>query len=133
MVSQEKKKISFAYSTLRLIKNKLQFVCFVYFLFIYIYIYIYCFAYTYANCTTKYQLFSCFQILLGEHTYVSSVWPQSVRDLLGANGLVNSRSQVHSFKRKVSSKAFTPDALDSYLVAMKKITDEKVNSFLYCL
>jgi len=67
------------------------------------------------------------KILLGEHTVVSSVWPQSVRDLLGANGLVNSRSEVHSFKRKVSSKAFTPDALDSYLVAIKKITDEKIS------
>ena len=70
------------------------------------------------------------QVLLGEHTSVTSVWPRSVRDLLGARGLVNSQGEAHGFKRKITSKAFTPDSLDKYLVAINEIAEEKVNFYL---
>lgn len=42
------------------------------------------------------------KILLGEHTLVSTQWPQSTRIILGPNTLVNSVGELHKKKRKVS-------------------------------
>jgi len=57
---------------------------------------------------------------------VTTIWPRSVRDILGANGLVNSSSSVHRFKRRIASKAFTHEALDGYLQSMYQLSDANV-------
>lgn len=41
------------------------------------------------------------RILLGEHSLVSTQWPQSTRILLGPHTLVNSSGELHRLKRKV--------------------------------
>lgn len=45
------------------------------------------------------------KILLGEHTLVSSQWPQSTQILLGSHTLLSSTGDLHRQRRKVSPTA----------------------------
>uniref|UniRef100_A0A8C5MK57 Cytochrome P450 family 26 subfamily C member 1 n=1 Tax=Leptobrachium leishanense TaxID=445787 RepID=A0A8C5MK57_9ANUR len=55
------------------------------------------------------------RILLGEHSLVSTQWPQSTQIILGSNTLVNSIGDLHRQKRKILAKVFSHSALESYI------------------
>ncbi|NP_001089956.1 cytochrome P450 family 26 subfamily C member 1 S homeolog [Xenopus laevis] len=54
------------------------------------------------------------KILLGEHSLVSTQWPQSTQMILGSNTLSNSIGELHRQKRKVMSKVLSSAALECY-------------------
>nr|XP_033809369.1 cytochrome P450 26B1 [Geotrypetes seraphini] len=64
------------------------------------------------------------KILLGEHHLVSTEWPRSTRMLLGPNSLANSTGDIHRHKRKVFSKIFSHEALDSYLPKIQLVIQD---------
>lgn len=45
------------------------------------------------------------KILLGEHSLVSTQWPQSTQIILGSNTLLSSTGELHRQRRKVRSAA----------------------------
>ncbi|KAM4702843.1 cytochrome P450 26C1 [Rhinophrynus dorsalis] len=55
------------------------------------------------------------KILLGEHTLVSTQWPQSTQIILGSNTLANSIGELHRQKRKIMTKVFSSSAIESYI------------------
>jgi len=55
------------------------------------------------------------QVLSGEHDKVTTIWPHTIRTLLGVNGIANSLGSAHYYKRKIASKAFSRAALNSYI------------------
>uniref|UniRef100_H2YEH0 Cytochrome P450 n=1 Tax=Ciona savignyi TaxID=51511 RepID=H2YEH0_CIOSA len=59
------------------------------------------------------------QVLTGEHDLVTTIWPYTVRAILGMNGIVNSTGAIHKFKRKVAFKAFTRAMLNQYIPFMR--------------
>lgn len=61
------------------------------------------------------------KILLGEHTLVSTQWPQSTRIILGPHTLVNSVGELHKKKRKILSKVFSHGALESYFSRLQDV------------
>uniref|UniRef100_A0A4W4H3U8 Cytochrome P450, family 26, subfamily C, polypeptide 1 n=1 Tax=Electrophorus electricus TaxID=8005 RepID=A0A4W4H3U8_ELEEL len=62
------------------------------------------------------------KILLGEHTVVSTQWPQSTRIILGPHALINSVGDLHKKKRKVRpARVFSRGALETYLTRLQEI------------
>uniref|UniRef100_A0A8C3RL18 Cytochrome P450 family 26 subfamily C member 1 n=1 Tax=Chelydra serpentina TaxID=8475 RepID=A0A8C3RL18_CHESE len=64
------------------------------------------------------------KILLGEHSLVSTQWPQSTQIILGSGTLLNSIGELHRQRRKVRSilaRAFSRAALESYLPGIQKV------------
>nr|XP_009859215.1 cytochrome P450 26B1 isoform X2 [Ciona intestinalis] len=59
------------------------------------------------------------EILTGEHDKVTTIWPYTVRTILGSHGIVNSIGDIHKYKRKVAFKAFTRAALNDYVPIMR--------------
>uniref|UniRef100_A0A8C9NWL9 Cytochrome P450 family 26 subfamily C member 1 n=1 Tax=Serinus canaria TaxID=9135 RepID=A0A8C9NWL9_SERCA len=58
------------------------------------------------------------KILLGEHTLVSTQWPQSTQIILGSHTLLSSTGDLHRQRRKVT---FSRAALESYLPRIQKV------------
>uniref|UniRef100_A0A8C3Y7D4 Cytochrome P450 family 26 subfamily C member 1 n=1 Tax=Catharus ustulatus TaxID=91951 RepID=A0A8C3Y7D4_CATUS len=58
------------------------------------------------------------KILLGEHTLVSTQWPQSTHIILGSHTLLSSTGDLHRQRRKV---IFSRAALESYLPRIQKV------------
>ena len=46
---------------------------------------------------------------------MTTIWPASVRQLLGEGGLLNSVGAIHRLKRKIARKAFSSTALNNYI------------------
>ncbi|KAK3537992.1 hypothetical protein QTP70_026503 [Hemibagrus guttatus] len=69
------------------------------------------------------------KILLGEHTLVSTQWPQSTRIILGPNTLVNSVSELHKKKRKILAKVFSQAALESYLTRLQDVVKGEISKW----
>ncbi|KAL7873729.1 hypothetical protein AOLI_G00128000 [Acnodon oligacanthus] len=61
------------------------------------------------------------KILLGEHTLVSTQWPQSARIILGPHTLVNSTGELHRKKRKILARVFSREALETYLLRLQDV------------
>ncbi|XP_045557602.1 cytochrome P450 26B1 [Salmo salar] len=66
------------------------------------------------------------KVLMGEHTLVSVDWPQSTSTLLGPNSLANSIGDIHRKRRKVFSKVFSHEALQSYLPKIQQVIQESL-------
>ncbi|KAM3938021.1 cytochrome P450 26B1 isoform 1-T1 [Leptodactylus fuscus] len=64
------------------------------------------------------------KILMGEHHLVSAEWPRSTRMLLGPNSLSNSIGDIHRHKRKVFSKIFSHEALETYLPKIQLVIQD---------
>ncbi|XP_029450386.1 cytochrome P450 26B1 [Rhinatrema bivittatum] len=64
------------------------------------------------------------RILMGEHQLVSTEWPRSTRMLLGPNSLANSIGDIHRHKRKVFSRIFSHEALESYLPKIQVVIQD---------
>ncbi|XP_056408726.1 cytochrome P450 26B1 isoform X1 [Hyla sarda] len=64
------------------------------------------------------------KILMGEHHLVSAEWPRSTRMLLGPNSLTNSIGDIHRHKRKVFSKIFSHEALETYLPKIQLVIQD---------
>ncbi|XP_053314069.1 cytochrome P450 26B1 [Spea bombifrons] len=64
------------------------------------------------------------KILMGEHHLVSTEWPRSTRVLLGPNSLANSIGDIHRHKRKVFSKIFSHEALETYLPKIQLVIQD---------
>uniref|UniRef100_A0A8B9FW82 Cytochrome P450 family 26 subfamily C member 1 n=1 Tax=Amazona collaria TaxID=241587 RepID=A0A8B9FW82_9PSIT len=58
------------------------------------------------------------KILLGEHTLVSTQWPQSTQIILGSHTLLGSTGDLHRQRRKV---IFSRAALECYLPRIQKV------------
>ncbi|XP_058048882.1 cytochrome P450 26B1 [Ahaetulla prasina] len=69
------------------------------------------------------------KILMGEHSLVSTEWPRSTRLLLGPNTVANSIGDVHRHKRKVFSKIFSHEALESYLPKIRLVIQETLRAW----
>ncbi|KAG7328646.1 hypothetical protein KOW79_008590 [Hemibagrus wyckioides] len=69
------------------------------------------------------------KILLGEHTLVSTQWPQSTRIILGPNTLVNSVGDLHKKKRKILAKVFSQAALESYLTRLQDVVKGEISKW----
>ncbi|CAM5129264.1 unnamed protein product [Eretmochelys imbricata] len=61
------------------------------------------------------------KILLGEHSLVSTQWPQSTQIILGSNTLLNSTGELHRQRRKILARVFSRAALESYLPGIQKV------------
>ncbi|XP_009874475.1 PREDICTED: cytochrome P450 26C1-like, partial [Apaloderma vittatum] len=61
------------------------------------------------------------KILLGEHTLVSTQWPQSTQIILGSHTLLGSIGDLHRQRRKILAKVFSRTALESYLPRIQKV------------
>uniref|UniRef100_A0A8C9NWL8 Cytochrome P450 family 26 subfamily C member 1 n=1 Tax=Serinus canaria TaxID=9135 RepID=A0A8C9NWL8_SERCA len=61
------------------------------------------------------------KILLGEHTLVSTQWPQSTQIILGSHTLLSSTGDLHRQRRKILARAFSRAALESYLPRIQKV------------
>ncbi|XP_073411175.1 cytochrome P450 26B1 isoform X2 [Dendrobates tinctorius] len=64
------------------------------------------------------------KILMGEHHLVSAEWPRSTRMLLGPNSLTNCIGDIHRHKRKVFSKIFSHEALETYLPKIQLVIQD---------
>ncbi|TSS85086.1 Cytochrome P450 26C1 [Bagarius yarrelli] len=69
------------------------------------------------------------KILLGEHTLVSTQWPQSTRIILGPNTLVNSVGELHKKKRKILARVFSHAALESYLTRLQDVVKGEISKW----
>ncbi|XP_017581543.1 PREDICTED: cytochrome P450 26C1 isoform X2 [Corvus brachyrhynchos] len=61
------------------------------------------------------------KILLGEHTMVSTQWPQSTQIILGSHTLLSSIGDLHRQRRKILARVFSRAALESYLPRIQKL------------
>uniref|UniRef100_A0A8C8R950 Cytochrome P450 family 26 subfamily C member 1 n=1 Tax=Pelusios castaneus TaxID=367368 RepID=A0A8C8R950_9SAUR len=61
------------------------------------------------------------RILLGEHSLVSTEWPQSTHILLGSNTLLGSAGELHRHRRKILAGVFSRAALESYIPGIQKV------------
>ncbi|EMP42138.1 Cytochrome P450 26C1 [Chelonia mydas] len=61
------------------------------------------------------------KILLGEHSLVSTQWPQSTQIILGSNTLLSSTGELHRQRRKILARVFSRAALESYLPGIQKV------------
>ncbi|NWW64853.1 CP26C protein, partial [Ifrita kowaldi] len=61
------------------------------------------------------------KILLGEHTLVSTQWPQSTHMILGSHTLLSSIGDLHRQRRKILARVFSHAALESYLPRIQKV------------
>ncbi|KFQ04793.1 Cytochrome P450 26C1, partial [Leptosomus discolor] len=59
--------------------------------------------------------------LLGEHTLVSTQWPQSTQIILGSHTLLGSIGDLHRQRRKILARVFSRAALESYLPRIRKV------------
>ncbi|XP_076834981.1 LOW QUALITY PROTEIN: cytochrome P450 26C1 [Brachyhypopomus gauderio] len=66
------------------------------------------------------------KILLGEHTVVSTQWPQSTRIILGPHTLVNTVGDLHKKKRKILARVFSRGALETYLTRLQDIVKSEI-------
>ncbi|KAI2523843.1 cytochrome P450 family 26 subfamily B member 1, partial [Homo sapiens] len=69
------------------------------------------------------------KILMGEHHLVSTEWPRSTRMLLGPNTVSNSIGDIHRNKRKVFSKIFSHEALESYLPKIQLVIQDTLRAW----
>ncbi|XP_009959492.1 PREDICTED: cytochrome P450 26C1, partial [Leptosomus discolor] len=58
---------------------------------------------------------------LGEHTLVSTQWPQSTQIILGSHTLLGSIGDLHRQRRKILARVFSRAALESYLPRIRKV------------
>ncbi|XP_067409077.1 cytochrome P450 26C1 [Emydura macquarii macquarii] len=63
------------------------------------------------------------KILLGEHSLVSTQWPQSTQIILGSSTLLNSIGELHRQRRKILAGVFSRAALESYIPAIQKVVN----------
>ncbi|KAM9548809.1 cytochrome P450 26C1 [Guaruba guarouba] len=61
------------------------------------------------------------KILLGEHTLVSTQWPQSIQIILGSHTLLGSIGDLHRQRRKILARVFSRAALECYLPRIQKV------------
>ncbi|XP_043919907.1 cytochrome P450 26B1 [Protopterus annectens] len=69
------------------------------------------------------------KVLMGEHNLVSTEWPRSTRMLLGPNSLANSIGDIHRNKRKIFSKVFSHEALESYLPKIQLVIQDTLREW----
>ena len=67
--------------------------------------------------------------LTNENKYVTSTWPTSTRKLLGPASLAVQTGSFHQQRRKLLAQAFQPRALDSYIPAMVRITQQYLGTW----
>ncbi|XP_068161889.1 cytochrome P450 26A1 [Antennarius striatus] len=70
------------------------------------------------------------QILLGEHKLVSVRWPASVRAILGADTLSNVHGEQHKTKKRAILRAFSREALESYIPVIQEEVGAAVQQWL---
>lgn len=68
-------------------------------------------------------------ILSNENKYFSSNALPSIRVLLGDNSLSVQTGSLHSQRRRLLAKAFSPRAMDSYIPSMAAITDQYLRAW----
>ena len=61
------------------------------------------------------------KILSGEHDIVTSQWPASFRKIMGDGCLAHSTGEIHRQRRRVIMRAFTHDALCSYVNPLQEV------------
>lgn len=69
------------------------------------------------------------KILQGEGTLVQSQWPPSTKLILGDGALAHSKGEKHRWRRELIMKAFSPQALKSYVPAVQSIVKEHVDKW----
>ncbi|XP_064418820.1 cytochrome P450 26C1 [Latimeria chalumnae] len=69
------------------------------------------------------------RILLGEHSLVSTQWPQSTRLILGPNTLVNSNGELHRQRRKILAKVFSHTALEIFLPRIQELVRGEIQGW----
>ncbi|XP_014437317.2 cytochrome P450 26C1 [Pelodiscus sinensis] len=69
------------------------------------------------------------KILLGEHSLVSTQWPQSTQIILGANTLLNASGELHRHRRKILARVFSRAALESYLPGIQKVVSRELRGW----
>ena len=70
------------------------------------------------------------RILRGENTLVETQWPLSTRLLLGEGSLSHARGLDHTVKKKALLKAFSSDALSSYVPVIQQITRKFIQQWI---
>ncbi|ELU07122.1 hypothetical protein CAPTEDRAFT_150007 [Capitella teleta] len=60
------------------------------------------------------------KILKGEGELVASQWPPSAKFILGSGALAHSKGEKHAWRRMMIAKAFTPDAVATYIPAIQE-------------
>ncbi|XP_035672700.1 cytochrome P450 26A1-like [Branchiostoma floridae] len=66
------------------------------------------------------------KILHGENTLVTTIWPYSIRAVLGTQNLGMSFGEEHRFRKRVVMKAFNQNAMESYLRSTQTVLRETV-------
>nr|ANP24202.1 cytochrome P450 family 26 member 1 [Branchiostoma lanceolatum] len=66
------------------------------------------------------------KILHGENTLVTTVWPHSIRQVLGTQNLAMSFGEEHRFRKRIVLKAFNHDAMESYLGSLQAVVRDTV-------
>ncbi|XP_041370126.1 cytochrome P450 26A1-like [Gigantopelta aegis] len=69
------------------------------------------------------------KIILGEGTLVTGYWPKSVRMLMGEGTITHSVGESHRTRRKAILKAFSHDALSSYVPAIQRIVKTYIGNW----
>ncbi|NXP10697.1 CP26C protein, partial [Thinocorus orbignyianus] len=69
------------------------------------------------------------KILLGEHTLVSTQWPQSTQILLGSHTLLGSTGDLHRQRRKILARVFSRAALESYLPRIQEVVSRELRGW----
>ncbi|XP_078669248.1 cytochrome P450 26B1-like isoform X1 [Branchiostoma floridae x Branchiostoma belcheri] len=66
------------------------------------------------------------KILHGENTLVTTVWPHSIREVLGIQNLAMNSGDEHRFRKRIVMKAFNHDAMEEYLESTQTVIRDTV-------
>ncbi|XP_039260317.2 cytochrome P450 26B1-like [Styela clava] len=69
------------------------------------------------------------QILQGEHDKVTTIWPTTVRRIVGEHSIANCRGDQHKYIRKLALRGFTHTSLNSYIEDARKTISNKIRSW----
>jgi len=69
------------------------------------------------------------KILQGEGTLVTSKWPISTRLILGEGALAHSTGTVHKWRREMIMRAFSPQAITSYLPTVQTMVRDHIQNW----
>ncbi|XP_050396659.1 cytochrome P450 26B1-like [Patella vulgata] len=69
------------------------------------------------------------KILLGENSLVTTYWPTSVRMLMGDGAISHAIGATHRMRRKALLKAFSHDALTSYVPIIQEVVQQFIQKW----
>lgn len=70
------------------------------------------------------------QILTGSREDLQTIWPTSVRRVIGETSISNSVGSLHKYRRKIFLRAFTHAALQSYLPRMHHMIKQQMQKWV---